>query len=323
MLDVVVVGSFVQDLAFSTPRFPAPGETRIGQFQTGAGGKGFNQAVAARRQGAPALFIGAIGKDMFGQQLRSFADHERLRCALEVIDAAPSGAASILVNDQGQNLIVVALGANAHLSVKHIDRFAADIGTAKVLVCQFENNLPATERALRIARQAGVLTILNPAPINTAAHAELLHNVDILVPNETEFAHLCQSFAQITLPEQFWNRSDAQMHEYCRALNVPTVIVTLGALGCFVSHADDTPRHPTSLPYYRVAAADVTPLDTTGAGDAFCGALATGLARVGPGKMNLACQFATRVAGLSTEHRGTAQAMPDAAAVIKRFGAAI
>lgn len=320
MHDVVVVGSFVQDLAFTTPRFPEPGETRIGRFATGPGGKGFNQAVAARRLDASVLFVGAVGKDMFAQRARTFADHERLRCGFEVVSDEASGAASIVVDEHGANLIVVALGANERLSVPYVERFARDIAAAKVLVCQLECAIEPVRRALQIAREAGVVTILNPAPINESVSFDILDNVDILVPNETEFAFLRQHLQGVALPPRYWTGTDDDLHAHCRALAVPTVIVTLGEDGCFVSHNDDAPRHPTSLPCYRVGAADVDPVDTTGAGDAFCGGLAAGLARVGIGRLNVACQFAVRVAGMSTERAGTAPAMPDLATVRKRFG---
>lgn len=320
MHDVVVVGSFVQDLAFSTPRFPAPGESRIGRFATGPGGKGFNQAVAAKRQDVTTLFVGAVGKDMFAQQVRTFAEHERLRCGFEVIDTQASGAASIVVDERGDNLIVVALGANEHLSVAHVERFEREIASAKVLVCQLESSIAAVERALTIARKAGVITILNPAPINDGVTFDTLRDVDILVPNETEFAFLREHLQGVSMAPQYWTGAEEDVHAHCRALGVPTVIVTLGERGCFVSHADDAPRHPTSLPYYKVASADVSPVDSTGAGDAFCGGLAAGLAHVGVGKLNVACQFATRVAGMSTEQAGTAPAMPTGMAVRKRFG---
>ena len=320
MLDVVVVGSFVQDFAFATPVFPAPGETRIGRFKTGPGGKGFNQAVAANRQEARSLFIGACGRDMFGQEARAFAEREKLRCGFKLIDGEPSGAASIVINEAAENLIVVALGANEYLSADHIDQFAGDIRGARVLVCQMESHLEATVQALRLARDAGVTTLLNPAPINEAITLKVLEPVDILVPNETEFAFLSQHLLGRSLPQDYWTADEKTLHEYCRAFDVPTIIITLGARGCFVSHSDSAPRHTGGLPYYSVPPENVAPVDTTGAGDAFCGGLAAALAKVGSASLNVACVSATRVAGLSTESPGTAPAMPTRAAVLKRFG---
>lgn len=319
MQDVIVVGSFVQDFAFNTPAFPAPGETRIGQFATGPGGKGFNQAVAANRQGARTLFIGACGNDMFGQQVRVFAERENLRCGFEIVDQAPSGAASIVINDNAENLIVVALGANDQLAVSHVERFGNDIRGARVLVCQMECALSATTRALEMARAASVTTVLNPGPINPAISLEMLKLVDIVVPNETEFAFMSQHLLGVTLPDDYWLGDEATLHDYCRAFDVPTVIITLGARGSFVSHSDAAPRRPGTLPFYTVAPADVTPVDTSGAGDAFCGGLAAAIAQHGVASLNIATLAATQVAGLSTEKPGTAPAMPLAAAVRDRF----
>ncbi len=112
MTDVVVVGSYVQDLAFNTPVFPSPGESRIGTFRTGPGGKGFNQAVACNRLGVSTLFIGAIGDDIFGAGVRDFISNEGMLAELQVCADHPTAAASIVVNEDAQNLIVVALGAN-------------------------------------------------------------------------------------------------------------------------------------------------------------------------------------------------------------------
>ncbi|MFK8017977.1 MAG: ribokinase [Gammaproteobacteria bacterium] len=321
MQDVIVVGSFVQDFAFNTPSFPAPGETRIGQFATGPGGKGFNQAVAANRQGARTLFIGACGNDMFGQQARIFAERENLRCGFEIIDRAPSGAASIVINEAAENLIVVALGANDHLAVPHVERFGNEIRGARVLVCQMECALDATLRALALAREASVTTLLNPGPINPDISLEMLKLVDIVVPNETEFAFMSKHLLDVTLPDDYWLADEATLHEYCRAFDLPTVVITLGAHGSFVSHSDDAPRRPGTLPYYSVPPADVSPVDTTGAGDAYCGGLAAAISKHGVASLNVAALAATRVAGLSTETPGTAPAMPSSDAVLKRFGA--
>lgn len=320
MPDVVVVGSFVQDFAFNTAVFPAPGETRIGRFATGPGGKGFNQAVAANRQDAECLYIGACGRDMFGQQAQAFAEREKLRCGFMLVEGEASGAASIVINETAQNLIVVALGANDYLSVEHINEFADDIRGSKVLVCQLESRLDATVRALQLAREAGVTTLLNPAPINEAMTLDMLDAVDILVPNETEFAFLSQHLLGRTLPENYWTADHDTLHRYCRAFNVPTIIITLGERGCFVSHAQGAEPRSDGPSYYAVPAENVTPVDTTGAGDAFCGGLAAALAQIGTANLRQACQAATRVAGLSTESPGTAPAMPTRAAVRQRFG---
>jgi ribokinase len=321
MHKVVVVGSFVQDFAFTTPAFPAPGETRIGTFATGPGGKGFNQAVAANRQGVATLFIGAVGDDMFAHQARDFAAAEQLECGFETLDDQPSGAASIVINESAENLIVVALGANNALSNAHIDHFARHIGAASVVVSQLENRVEATVRAFEIARAAGVTTLLNPAPINDDLNHSLLEHVDILTPNETEFAFACKQLLSIDLEPEYWLGDTQTLHTICRKLNVPTVIITLGAHGAFVSQSDEVARQTGTPAHFQVAPASVTPIDTTGAGDAFNGGLAAALALHGNQAIDKACKLASQVGGLSTEKPGTAPAMPTRDDVVTRFGA--
>lgn len=314
MRDVVVVGSYVQDLAFRTDKFPAPGETRIGAFLAGPGGKGFNQAVAASRLEADTLFIGAVGDDIFAAGLREFIAGEKLRAGLQVCAEHPTGAASIVVNAQAQNLIVVALGANNHLTPDHILKFADDIAHSKILVCQVENNLSATRAAMTIARKNGVTTILNPAPINDGLTQDLVALADILTPNETEFVFLMKKILNETIADDFWTGDDAGIHRHCRRSGVDTVVLTLGDKGCFVSHAPGSRFAGAAGPFYRIPAIRIDAKDTTGAGDAFNGALAAALAR-GPGDFRAAAAFANKAAGLSTTRPGTAPAMATLAEV--------
>ncbi len=310
MADVVVVGSYVQDLAFNTSTFPAPGETRIGRFKTGPGGKGFNQAVACHRQGVSTLFVGAVGADLFADALRDFLTSEGLRAELQVCDDVASGAASIVVNDNAENLIVVALGANDELSPDFVRSHGDAIGGASVVVCQVENHLPATAAAMALAREAGATTVLNPAPINPSLDRELLALADIIVPNETEFAHLMAHLFDTRLADDYWTAADADIDALCRKTGNHTVILTLGDKGCFVSRPDQ---------HYRVPAASVTPVDTTGAGDAFNGGLASGLLKF-PDDFRQAVAHANVVAGLSTQKPGTAPAMPTSADVTAHGG---
>ncbi len=311
MVDVVVIGSYVQDLAFNTQIFPAPGETRIGAFRTGPGGKGFNQAVACNRLGVDTLFIGAVGDDIFAAGVRDFISSEGLKAKLQTCAEHPTGAASIVVNGDGQNLIVVALGANEHLSEGHVQNFVAEISTAKYLVCQVENKLSATKTAMAMAREAGVATIFNPAPINDGLTLDLIQHADILTPNETEFVFLMNKVLGQKIPDDFWLQDDAAIHAFCRQSNVPAVVLTLGDKGCFVSFDEDSEhaRKSSDGPFYRVPATSVDVKDTTGAGDAFNGGLAAGLVKF-PDNFRQAIQFANKAAGLSTTKPGTAPAMP-------------
>lgn len=313
MTDVCVIGSYVQDLAFNTPKFPAPGETRIGTFKTGPGGKGFNQAVACNRQGISTTFIGAVGDDIFGRGVRDFIAAEGLTAHLQVFAEHASGAASIVVNAKAENLIVVALGANDFLSSDYVARFASEISAAQVVVCQVENNIDATGEALALAGASDAIALLNPAPINDKLTRDLVLMADILAPNETEFAFLMEHLFDVKLPADYWTADDATLHGFCCKAEVEVVILTLGDKGCFVSYNDKARRLRGDLkpeqPFFRVPVAKVSPRDTTGAGDAFSGGLAAGLVRFNK-DLREALEYATVVAGLSTEKAGTAPAMP-------------
>jgi ribokinase len=306
---IVVVGSYVQDLAFRMEQFPSGGETRLAQFALGPGGKGFNQAVAAHRQGVATTFVGAVGNDPFSGALQSFLQTERLPVLLETHSDAHTGAAGILVNGKAENLIAVALGANAKLSVGFVHHHAALLSKAQVLLTQLESALPATQEALAIVKRNGGTTILNPAPINPEVTMELLGAVDILVPNESEFAFLSRELLQRSAPTNLEGLPDQEWRNILKALTVPTLLVTLGQLGAVLVHHGEV---------RRIAAIDANAVDTTGAGDAFCGGLAAGLIHFA-GDLPEAAHYATVVAGLSTEQRGTAPAMPTRTAVLSRW----
>lgn len=322
MAHVIVVGSFVQDLTFYTDEFPQPGETRIGRFVTGPGGKGSNQAVACHRQGVATLFLGAVGDDLFATGYREFCQHESLRVELQTVPGASTGTASIVVNRRGQNLITVALGACDELSADFIVQFSSEVQASRVLVTQLECNLAATRQALRLAREAGVIGILNPAPINAAVTAELIQRAEVLVPNESEFAYLLQTVAGDQSPIDPHTAADVDLHLACKQLGVATVVLTLGDQGCFVSHHREISpcrcAATDTLDYYRVPAIKVNCTDTTGAGDAFTGGLAAGMTLF-PHSFQIAVRYATVVAGLSTTRAGTAPSMPTKEETMARF----
>ena len=306
---IIVVGSFVQDLTFQCAEFPRPGETVIGQFLTGPGGKGSNQAVAAARAGGTVAFIGAVGKDAFGTGARSFQEAEGIRWLVTEKADRPTGAAGILVNAHGQNEIIVSLDANNALTRADVEAHAEALRSATVMVTQLEANLEAEARAMEIAREAGVTVILNPAPMRPDFDAALLTHVDILIPNETEFAALMNGLPQTrgTAGEGFDERklgalADEELQALCRLLGVGTVIVTLGSRGCFVSRQEGHALIP--------AMRGIVAIDTTGAGDAFVGAFAAALAEFGAGEIERAARFANAGAALSVTRAGTAPAMP-------------
>lgn len=318
--EVIVAGSYNQDHVWRIDRFPAPGETRRGHaFQTGPGGKGFNQAVACHRQGAATLFIGALGDDALGQTARTTAESFGLPCRWQTCKDAPTAATCVIVDDAGRNEIVVHLAANERLDPAFLAA-QPEWRTARVFLTQMENNLAATRAALALAGQHGLVRILNPAPVHADTTQQLIDACDILTPNETEFAMLLGKLAGVTLePDAVAATADAELHALCRRLTTGTVIITLGAHGSFVSHGAS--RRGDGEACYRVGAEPVHAIDTTGAGDAFSGALAAALVRFAEQPFGALVRHAGRVAALATEQVGAASASPDFAAVISRFGA--
>jgi ribokinase len=323
---ILVVGSYVQDHCWTCDTFPVTGETRIGEFSTGPGGKGFNQAVACHRQGVPTLFIGAIGCDALGDTARRFSEAIGLTVDFEERPDSFTAASSILVDARGDNRIVVALGANARLSEDFVRARRGLFRDARVVVTQLENRIEATRAALELARESGAIALLNPAPRNPEAPADLIRLADLVTPNETEFAWLLEHLVGDTDAARRGLKaatlSDDELGALCARLNLPTIVITLGAAGAFVTHRDDAARARwgDAARWYRVDPERVATIDTTGAGDAFSGGLAAALV-IGEGSpLREAVVHAGRVAALSTETRGTAPAMPTREAVAARFG---
>ncbi len=313
---VVIIGSYVQDHCWTTDRFPAVGETRVGHFSTGPGGKGFNQAVACHRQGVATRFVGAVGADPLADTARQFAAAEGLDCHWQCVPDRPTATSSIVVDSAGRNLIVVDLAANVGLDPALA---AAQIGTeTRVMLTQLETSVAVVAAALIRAREIGALAFLNPAPLHPELTPELLSLVDLITPNETEFALLLGLLGVPDDVSRPWEIDDLDLHALCRTTGVPTVLITLGERGCFVSHGRE--HRGDAQPYYRLAPESVRAIDTTGAGDAFSGALAAALAFAEPGAaFRDAVVHANRVAAMSTEQTGTAPAMPTRAQVQARF----
>jgi ribokinase len=309
---VVVVGSFNQDLAFYTRSFPQPGETVVGDFRPGPGGKGFNQAVAASRAGVATLFVGAVGRDPLGARARVFAREAGLHAHFIEKPKHVTGAAVVTVNAAGQNTIVISLGAN--LGMRPRDVPVRLLASARVVVCQGESDYGTVGFVLRAARNNGAITVFNPAPMRAEFDPRVLRHAEVVIPNESEFVALarrCPPAAALLRTPPFNAGGEFSgailrslpadaLHRLCRALQVPVVIITLGAQGCFVSQPDV---------YARIHAHDVEPVDTSGAGDAFVGGFAAGLVKF---KHNIfeAAHYASAVAALSVMQPGTAQSMP-------------
>ncbi|ATC63485.1 ribokinase [Nibricoccus aquaticus] len=305
---VVVVGSYVQDLCWKCERFPQAGQTIVGQFATGPGGKGSNQAVASGRTGVPTLFVGAVGKDAFAKEAKAFYKAEGIGATFVEKAQHATGTAAILVEDSGQNEIVVALGANAALLKTDVP--AKALTQAKVAVVQLESNLTTAAHVLKTARRAGVTTVLNPAPMRPDFDPSMLASVDVLIPNETEFTALVNRL-RIAGRTDFTEAAlhalaPAALHALCRTLGPGTVIVTLGKKGCFVSQKSG---HASIAAYTGIRV-----VDTTGAGDAFVGGFAAGLVKF-EGDVLAAARFANAVAALSVTKMGTAPSMPTKAEI--------
>jgi ribokinase len=318
---VVIVGSYVQDHAWLTDRFPETGETRraLG-FNTGPGGKGFNQAVVCARQGVPSLFIGAIGDDHLGTVAQTFAREEILPCRWQIRDDMPTAASSIVVDRSGANLIVVNLAANEHLDPAFVEAQADAFAGAKILLMQLENNLDAIAAALSLGVRHGLLRVLNPAPVHPDLDRAMLAQCDLITPNETEFALLLERFTGEPISAAtLARRDDTELHALARRLGVASVVITLGAHGCFVSHAAGSERGDTQA-CYRLAPERVNAVDSTGAGDAFSGSLVAALVRFAGRPFREAVMHANRTAAMSTETVGTAPVMPRFEDVLRRFG---
>jgi ribokinase len=319
-VDVVIVGSYVQDQAWFVERFPRPGETtRAHRYNTGPGGKGFNQAVACARQGVATAFVGAIGNDTFGAAAQKFASQEKMPTRWQIRNDQPTATSSITVNANAENQIAMIFGANEHLDAAFVRAQDDLFSGAKIVLLQLENNLDSLTAALDIGARRGMTRVLNPAPVHPGLDAALLKRADIITPNETEFSLLLLRIAGTDIdPATLARRNDADLHALARKLGVATVVVTLGAHGCFVSHGGS--RRGDASPCYRLPPEKVRAIDTTGAGDAFSGALVAAMIRFAGKPFHAAVVHANRVAAMSTEIVGTAPAMPTFDAVIKRFG---
>ena len=298
---VAVVGSVNLDYAVALPRLPRSGETVSGgTLVVNGGGKGANQAMAARRLGCDVRMIGCIGLDRSGADIRASLGASGID--VEAVIAVPevaTGTALILVDAAGQNLIGVAPGANHRLSVDMVRPHETVIAWAQVLLCQLEVPVPVVHWALETARRHGVTTILNPAPVQSLPD-RLLALVDYLTPNGIEAGMLADCDVDDI-------DSARRAAERLLGRGVRHVIVTLGGQGALACHGSEAAHFP---------AFPVTPIDTTAAGDAFNGALAVGLAA--GGSLEQAVPLASATAALTCTRRGAQDSLPDRSAV-ERF----
>jgi ribokinase len=295
MLDIVVIGSMNTDLVIKTTRLPSPGETIHGEdLQTIPGGKGANQAAAAARLGSRVAMIGRVGADQFGPHLVDNLAHQGVNTGHVRVDPGTcTGIALIIVDDQGQNSILLSAGANSKVSRSDVDSAASLISQARLLLLQFEIPMETVEYALDIASKSGVKVILNPAPA-IPIPKELLAKVDILVPNQTELEIL----SGISVKDDDSTRNAAKS---LVDNGMDVVVVTLGERGALLVTSEDA----TLVPGVKV---DV--VDTTAAGDAFIGALATAIVRDMP--LGDAVRFANCAGALAATRFGAQPSLPSA-----------
>ncbi len=294
---ILVVGSANVDLVVNVERLPAPGETiSEGTLLVNHGGKGANQAVAARRLGADVRFIAMVGDDASGAEIRAGLEAEGVHAGgvLTTREAA-TGTALIVVDARGRNQIAVAPGANRRLQPSAVERREDDFAWADVVLCQLETPAETVVRGLELARSHAKTTILNPAPVRDL-DARVWPLVDYLTPNEGEAARLAGVRADAS--------SAGEAGHVLLSRGVGVVIVTLGERGALACGRDGD-RH--------VAAFPVTAVDTTAAGDCFNAALAVALAERArlPDALRLACA----AAALACTKPGARPSLPSRAEV--------
>ncbi|HEY0494697.1 MAG TPA: ribokinase [Kutzneria sp.] len=283
-VEVVVIGSANADVVVRVERRPGPGETVLGSDTVlAAGGKGANAAVAAAKQNAQVALLGALGDDQHGELLRGSMGGAGVGLDLVRTTDRPTGAAYITVTPDGENTIVVSPGANSAVDVEQVDKARDAIAGAKVLLASLEVPLPAIERAVALAREAGTRAVLNLSPVSELS-PQTLAALDPLVVNEHEAQWLLDGETDLRKLLDLGPRS---------------AVVTLGRAGALVIEKDNTTE---------VSAPNVTAVDTTGAGDAFAGALVTQLAA--GDDLVAAARRAVRVAAVSVTRPGAQASYP-------------
>jgi ribokinase len=289
---IAVIGSNMVDLVTYVTRMPKRGETiEAPSFEIGCGGKGANQAVAAAKLGASVVMVTKVGDDMFADNtIRNLASFGIDTKYVSRVKGRSSGVAPIMVEPSGENSILIVKGANSDLSPADIERAAEDLKTCDLILLQLEIPLESVYAAIAFGKKHGVKTLLNPAPAVADLDLERIRDATFLVPNETELAILTG------LPVD----SEAEIETAARSLiakGIETIIVTMGSRGAMLLTADGVKR----IEPFRV-----TPVDTTGAGDAFLGSFARYY--VGGEGLDAALKKAVLYAADSITKRGTQKA---------------
>ena len=298
MGQVTVVGSFMYDLVATVPRRPKTGETLVGNtFGMVLGGKGANQAIAASRAGSKVTMVGRLGNDFFGKQFLEKFSKEGINTDFVTLDDENgTGVAMPLIDASGDNSIVIIPQANMALTVENINQAQSTIADADVLVMQCEVPMDANQRAAEIAKQNDTLVILNPAPAQLIPD-QILKLVDIIIPNEIETETLTG------LPTKTENEVLVAGRNLL-SKGVETVILTLGDRGSLLLNEDGEKLIP---------AFDVSVVDTTAAGDSFCGVLAASLAN--GISIDLSVEIANAAGALAVTKLGAEPSLPQRDAI--------
>ncbi|MBE6232061.1 MAG: ribokinase [Bacteroidales bacterium] len=289
---IMVIGSSNTDMTVITDRLPVPGETVLGgRFAMGPGGKGANQAVAAQRLGGNVSFICKVGNDIFGDNAIKHYLNEGMDTSGIMRSNQPSGVALISVDKKAENCIVVASGANADITEADIEAHRKEIEEASILLLQLEIPVEAVVRAAKIGHEAGNYVILNPAPACELPE-EIYQYISLIIPNQTEIALM-------TGVEARDEEGAANAVEVLRKKGVQDVIVTMGSKGSMVYHEGKAEFVPSKK---------VNAVDTTAAGDTYCGGLCVALSE---GKDIIeAARFATAASALTVQKQGAQESIP-------------
>lgn len=291
--NITVIGSYAVGMSAVTDKFPVKGETKIGRnFALSHGGKGSNQAIAAARSGGKVYFGGCIGSDEFGENAIKLYKEEKINYDyLKHSNKYSTGVGLIFVDGNGENMIVIDLGANNDIFPEDIAKMEDVIKNSSILLMQLEIEESAVVSAAKIARKNGVRVILNPAPYKPMSR-DLLENIDIFTPNETEARAVVGLDSKADI-------SDEELADRILKMGVKTVIITLGERGAYIANKNMKQYVPSKK---------VNAVDTTGAGDTFSGALSVA---VSEGKdLVEAVKFASAAAGISVTKYGVVEAIP-------------
>jgi ribokinase len=295
-VSISILGIFVADLCFFADEIPVPGKTVLGKkYIIGPGGKGSNQAIAAARAGGDVSFVTKLGKDNYADMALKLYQEAGVNTQAVILDSElNTGAAGILINQKtGENAINVISGAAGTIDQKFIEDNLSIIKNSKIFLTQLETPLDASLYALKIAKENGCTTILNPAPARNLPE-DCFKNIDFFTPNETE--------ASFFINQSIESEKDCQIaSEVLLDKGVKNILITLGDKGCFFKNQEEE----FLLPVKKLS---VPVVDTTGAGDAFNGAFSVALSKNKNYKE--AIEFANLVAGISVTREGAANSMP-------------